>query len=173
MDEVTKLIKSRRSIRRYLERPLSKETIDALIEVARYAPSGMNEQPWGFVVIQDRTLIDEISRRSIPYIKELIEKNPKLIRYKRRMGVKGFSIFYHAPCLIIILGRLDSFSYENDCAMAAQNLMLKASSMGIGSCWIGMMNVLEKDGWFRKTFNIPDNYVLWHQSPLDTLTRKP
>lgn len=160
MSDIIDVIKSRRSIRKYLDKPLSKDTIDKLIDVAKWAPSGMNHQPWGFVVIQDKNLIKEVSHRAIPYIKKLIEKDRKLIRYKKRMAVKDFNIFYHASCVIIILGRKDSFSYENDCAMAAQNMMLTARSMDIGSCWIGMMKVLEKDKWFRKKFEIPETYTI-------------
>ncbi|MDP2911639.1 MAG: nitroreductase family protein [Candidatus Omnitrophota bacterium] len=152
------IIKSRRSIRKYLDKPISKEIIDKLIEAAKWAPSGMNEQPWGFIVVQDKALIKELSGRSIPYINKMIEENPKFIGYKKRMAVKDFSIFYHAPCVIIILGKKDIFSYQNDCAMAAQNMMLAASSMDIGSCWVGMMNVLNEDKWFREKFQLPDNY---------------
>ncbi|MBU3912307.1 MAG: nitroreductase [Candidatus Omnitrophica bacterium] len=160
MDTIFELIKTRRSVRKYLDKPISRETIETLIEAARWAPSGMNEQPWGFIVAQDKALIKELSDRSIPYIKRLIEKDPKLLRYKRRMDVKDFSIFYHAPCVIIVLGRKDSFAYEDGCAMAAQNMMLSARSMNIGTCWIGMMNVLDKDEWFRRKFEIPDNYTV-------------
>ena len=158
MDNITDIIKSRRSIRNYLDKPVSKEIIDKLIEAAKWAPSGMNEQPWGFIVAQDKLLIKELSDRAIPYINKMIEENPKFIRYKKRMRAKEFSIFYHAPCVIIILGRTDAFFYQNDCAMAAQNLMLTASFMGIGSCWVGMMSTLNKDKWFREKFQIPDNY---------------
>lgn len=160
MDDIFEVIKSRRSVRKYLDRPVSKEIIDNLIEAAKWAPSGMNHQPWGFIIVKNKPLIKELSDRSIPYINKLIEQDRKLIRYKRRMAVKDFSIFYHAPCIIIILGKKDSFSCENDCAMAAQNLMLKARSMDIGSCWVGMMKVLEKDEWFRKRFEVPDNYSI-------------
>src|SRR3989338_4278476 len=158
MDDIISLIKSRRSIRKYLNKPILKEIIDKLIEVAKWAPSGMDEQSWGFIVVQDKSLIKELSDRSIPYINKLIEGNSKFIRYKKRMAVKDFSIFYHAPCIIMILGRVDAFSYQVDCAMAAQNIMLAASSIGIGSCWVGMMNVLNEDKWFREKFQVPDNY---------------
>lgn len=158
MDTIFDLIKSRRSVRNFLDKPLSRNTIEKLIEAARWAPSGMNEQPWGFIVIQDKALIKEISDRAIPYIKTLIEKDTKFLRYKRRMDVKDFNIFYHAPCVIIILGRKNSFSYEDACAMAAQNMMLTAWSMNIGSCWIGMMKAIEKDSWFIKKLQIPENY---------------
>jgi nitroreductase len=147
-------------VRKFLDKPIPKETIDKLIETARYAPSGTNEQPWGFIVVRDKTLIKELSDHSIPYINKLIEENPKLAHYKKRMAVENFSIFYHAPCIIIILGRKDAFSYEYDCAMAAQNIMLTAWSMAIGSCWIGMMKVLDKDKWFRKNFQVPENYAI-------------
>jgi nitroreductase len=158
MVNIIDVIKSRRSIRKYLDKPISKETIDRLIEAAEWAPSGMNEQPWGFIIVQDNALIKELSDRSIPYINEMIEKNPKFAGYKKRMAVKDFSIFYHAPCVVLVLGKTDAFSYQNDCAMAAQNMMLAASSMGIGSCWVGMMNVLNEDKWFREKFQVPDNY---------------
>jgi len=158
MNNIMDVIKSRRSIRKYLDKPISREIMDKLIEAAKWAPSGMDEQPWGFIVVQDKSLIKELSDRSIPYINKLIEGNPKLIRYKKRMAVKDFSIFYHAPCVIIVLGRIDAFSYQNGCAMAAQNLMLAALSMGIGSCWVGMMSVMDRDKWFREKFQVPDNY---------------
>ena len=160
MDNIADIVKSRRSIRKYFNKPVPKEIVDKLIEAAKWAPSGMNEQPWGFIVVQDKLLIKELSDRSIPYISKVIEENPKLIRYKKRMAVKDFSIFYHAPCVIIILGRRDAFSYQNACAMAAENLMLTAWSMGIGSCWVGMMSLLDKDEWFRKKFEVPDNYAI-------------
>ena len=160
MDSILDVIKSRRSIREYLDKPIPKQIIDKLIDAAKWAPSGMNEQPWGFIVVQDRALIKELSDRSIPYINKMIEENPKFARYKKRMAVKDFSIFYHAPCVIIIIGRIGAFSYQNDCSMAGQNLMLLASSMNIGSCWVGMMNVLNKDEWFRKRFDVPDNYAI-------------
>lgn len=159
MADIIDIIKSRRSIRKYLDRPIPKETIDKLIEAAKWAPSGMNAQPWGFIVVQDNLLIKELSDRSIPYINKLIEENPKFAAYKKRMAVRDFNIFYKAPCVIIILGNVDAFSYQNDCAMAAQNLMLMASSIGLGSCWVGMMNVLNKDEWFRKKFQVPSNYA--------------
>ncbi|MFA4991750.1 MAG: nitroreductase [Candidatus Omnitrophota bacterium] len=157
---IIEIIRSRRSVRKYLDKPLPKETIDKLIESAKWAPSGMNGQPWGFVAIQDKSLIKELSDRSIPYINELIEKNPQFARYKKRMAVKDFSIFYDAPCLVIILGKTESFSFREDCAMAAQNMMLAAWSMNIGTCWVGMMNVLDKDEWFRKRFDLPENYSI-------------
>lgn len=160
MNDLMELIKSRRSIRNYLDKPLSKETIDKFIEAAKCAPSGMNHQPWGFIIVQDKNLIKELSDRAIPYINKLIEQDRKLIRYKKRMAVKDFSIFYHAPCVIIVLGKKDSFSYEYDCAMAAQNIMLSAWSIGIGSCWVGMMKTLENDEWFKERFGISDNYAV-------------
>lgn len=160
MNNIIDIIKSRRSIRKYTDRPLDKNTLDKLIEAAQWAPTGMNEQPWGFIAVEDKTLIKELSDRSIPYIKELVEQDRKFERYKRRLNVKNFSIFYHAPCVIIILGKKSAFSPENDCAMAAQNMMLAAWSMGIGSCWIGMMRVLDMDAWFRETFEVPDAYTI-------------
>jgi len=161
MDNIINIIKSRRSVRKYLDTPIPKEIIDKLIEAGKYAPSGMNEQPWGFIAVEDKGLIEELSNRSIPYINKLIEENPKkLIRYKKRIAVKGFNIFYHAPCVIIVLGKKDAFSYEDGCAMAGQNIMLAAWPMNIGSCWIGMMKVLDNDEWFRKRFEVPDNYTI-------------
>lgn len=141
-----------------MDKPIPREIIDKLIEAGKWAPSGMNEQPWGFIVIEDKSLIKELSDRAIPYINKIVEKDPKFTRYKKRMAVEDFSIFYHAPCVIIILGSIDAFSYQADCAMAAQNIMLIASSMGIGSCWVGMMSVLDSDKWFREKFQLPDNY---------------
>jgi nitroreductase len=139
------LVRRRRSIRRYLDRPVEREKILACLESARLAPSAENVQPWRFLVIDD------------PEIKQ---------RYASAAfsGIYSFSRFAaKAPVLIVILARPDLLAdrigkqiqdvsfYLIDVGIAGEHLALQAEELGLGTCWIG---------WFssrrtRKFFRIP------------------
>ena len=116
--DVFDCIKTRRSIRNYLEQPIDKMDIDKIIEAAIWAPSGKNGQPWKFKIIVDREIINQISDLSI---------------YRKWM--RG------APCFIcVFLDKEKSYDYIKDvqsCGAVIQNILLCAHSIGIGSCWVG------------------------------------
>jgi nitroreductase len=164
LNKVISNIKSRRSIRRYKDKKLSKKEIMSLIEAGSYAPSSHNRQPWEFVVLTG-SKIDELSAeinnwyssfvklgRPLSFIKEIKESVDAM---KKRVESDKDLFFYHAPCVVIVHAPKKRF-YLQDCSCAAQNMMLAARSLSIGSCWIGFADiVLNRSRKIKKKLGIP------------------
>lgn len=158
--ELIEAIKSRRSIRKFKEESLPSETIKELIETAVWCPSATNLQPWGFVVINDREYLKELSDLAkadwLIKLKGIEGKE----QYKAMMENPDFNIFYNAPTLLNIYGLKESKWSINDCSMLAQNLMLLAWEKGIGSCWIGFAQNICNSKEFKVKHNVRDDYDL-------------
>jgi nitroreductase len=135
------LILSRRSIRAYTDEPVTEEQIEQLLRAAMSAPSANNEQPWQFVVIDDRELLDTIPDEVHPYSKMLKE----------------------APVAILVCGeprRQHHAGYwEQDCAAATQNLLLAAHSLGLGAVWLGVHPREKRVDGMRELLNLPGYLV--------------
>lgn len=130
-------ILARRSIRRFTEEPLDDETVELLLRAAMSAPSAHNQQPWEFIVIDDRQTLDSIPSFH-PYSKMLLQ----------------------APAAILVCGRTRDLTaqvfWPQDCAAATQNILIAATALGIGSVWLGVFPhdlLIEKT---RERFNIPE-----------------
>ncbi len=146
MNNVIDNIMNRRSVRRYNDKSVSKAIIEQIIEAGRFAPSSHNSQPWRFVVITDRKLIKELSDmvkkwyRNLLRLSAVLKFNKSIKKIsesaKKRVTTDKDLFFYDAPLLILICAEPKGFALV-DCACAAQNMMLAARSLGIGSCWIG------------------------------------
>lgn len=126
-------ILSRRSVRSYTERVVPQETVRDLIVLGTHAPTGSNMQPWGFVVVEDKEFMKRWSDRTKETALAQMDKNEFLVQYRAVMQNKDFNIFYNAPCLVLIYGNSASPNHVFDCSMAAQNIMLAAHSLGLGS----------------------------------------
>ena len=134
--EMMDAIHRRRSVRDYASESMARAALDDLIEAATWAPSAVNEQPWLFTVVQDRELLDRISRESKAHM--LATMGTGLASHLLdRLKDPGFQIFYHAPALIVIAATSAGPWAVEDCALAAENLMLAAAARGLGTCWIG------------------------------------
>ena len=150
--EVFEAIKGRRSIRKYLDKPVEREKIEQVIEAGLWAPSGQNNQPVRFIVVTDRGLIDEIDAE-IYAIGKVFKRIRLFIALfgKEMRGEGGRRVFkslhenglYKAP-VIIMAGaqRRSSATYMKDCSLATQNMMLAAHALGLGTCYIGWMRLL-------------------------------
>ncbi|MBD3164190.1 hypothetical protein GF323_03255 [Candidatus Woesearchaeota archaeon] len=165
LNSVIENIRSRRSIRKYKNRKISPERVKRIIDAALYAPSSHNRQPWNFKVITGKKLIDEISGDIKEWYKSVIRlAKPLSFIEEVKASVKEMSaraktekdlFFYHAPCVIVIHSRKKRF-FLKDCSCAAQNIMLAARSLNIGSCWIGLADIaLNKSRKIRKKLRIP------------------
>ena len=134
--DIQDAIYRRRAVREYAEKPVDHDTVVKLIEAAIQAPSAMNQQPWTFTVIRDQGMLDELSRGSKEHI---LKSNPELTHsaHFQSLNDPHFQIFYHAPILVLISAVSALPWYIEDCALAAQNLMLAAYAVGLGTCWIG------------------------------------
>jgi len=133
--ELDDALRQRRSVRDYVPDPVPRRVLESLVETATLAPSAMNEQPWHFTVVADRALLDSISARAKAHMLKVDGTLPDHLR--RMLEDRTFHIFYHAPALIVISAPEAAPWAVEDCALAAENLMLAAFGHGLGSCWIG------------------------------------
>lgn len=133
-------IKHRRAIRRFEKKQISEEELQAILEAGLYAPSAGGRQSTLFVVSQD----EEVNRR-LGKIKRA-NSNPQMATKTSYVSKEQPSIaddpkilnaFYEAPTVITIFGPKNFLFSADDCAAAAENMMLMADSLGIGSCYIG------------------------------------
>jgi nitroreductase len=135
--ELMDAIFGRRSIRDYRPDPVPQETITRLFDAAIHAPSAINQQPWSFLVVRDRPLLDRISHDAKAHMLN-VRSTALPARLYESLGNPDFHVFYHAPVLIVISAIERGPWIAEDCALAAENLMLAAHGMGLGSCWIGL-----------------------------------
>jgi nitroreductase len=158
--ELDACITGRRSIRSYRDMAVPGDIIKNLLNAGVWAPSGMNSQPWHFTVIENREIINKLSRRT----KELVPKNmpiPKslLEAFKSDKDV----VFYGAPLLILIsVQRKEDWRTVNllDCGLAAENMFLAAHQAGLGSCFIGFAAFLNQDPTTLSDVGIPKDHEL-------------
>jgi nitroreductase len=131
---VFEAILGRRSIREYTSQKVDAKKIRSLIEAAVMAPTAMHREPWAFAVIQDTAVLQELSDVAKPmFIKQLKHESHDIEALKN----PDFNLFYDANTLIIICGDKNNPAAEADCWLAAENLILAAFAMGLGTCVIG------------------------------------
>jgi nitroreductase len=131
MNQIIECIKSRRSVRSFKPEAVPKAKIEAILDAAIWAPSGMNAQAWRFTAITRRSLIDRLEAR----IKESL-LGSSVERLRAQAARPGSAFYYGAPAVIIASGEADSPTAGPDCALGLQNMMLAAQSLGINSCWV-------------------------------------
>ena len=132
-------IYARRSVRHYTGERLPEATVRELIAAAVRAPTAIHEEPWQFLVVQDAATLRRLSDRA----KTLFTAEMRRLHLDR--GARGldvfaqpdFNVFYDAGTLIVICGRPMGPFVVADCWLAAENLMLAAHALGLGSCVIG------------------------------------
>jgi len=160
MRSIREIIRSRRSCRAYLPEPLPRETIEQLITDAVWSPSGSNNQPWRFAVIQGKEALRRYSDLAKRGLLERLDELPHLQQYEQYLRDPDFSIFYDAPALVVIYGNRSSRWRVNDCTMVAYNLMLLAEDAGLGTCWIGFSHDLLDLEAVKQELEIPLEYDL-------------
>lgn len=157
--DVIEAIYHRRSVRDYKPDPVPHEVIDALIAAAVHAPSAMNLQPWSFLIIEGRDALSRFAERAKRYLVETMHPGSPLSQYLDQLSDPAFDIFYGAPGLIMIAATSDASQSAEDCCMAAQNLMLAAYGMGLGTCCIGFARPWLNLGDTKSELGIPEPCV--------------
>lgn len=156
MNEIIQNILNRRSVRVYLEDQIKDEDLELILKSGLYSPSACNTQPWHFTVLQNKEIMSALNTETKI---EMLNSGNELFE---KMGTnESYDIFYKAPTVIVISGEKDSVKPQTDCAAATENMLLAAESLGIGSCWIGLLAYLfmsNKGSEFIKLLNIPENY---------------
>ena len=135
------LIQKRRSIRKFIQRPVEDEKIDLLVEAALRAPSSMGNMPWSFFIVKDRDLLEELSRAKS----------------------HGSSFLRNAPLGILICADSEkSDVWIEDASIAATFIFLMAESLGLGACWIQLRrrnhsDKITAEAYVTELLNIPSN----------------
>lgn len=133
-------ILTRRSIRTYTGEPIPDTALKSLLEAAMSAPSAGNQQPWQFVVIHDRAILDEI---------------PVVHPYSQSVKM--------APVAIVVCGDLKREVHKDfwvqDCAAATQNLLIAVQSKGLGAVWLGVYPRQDRVLGMQKLLNLPDHVI--------------
>ena len=140
MNETMQTILHRRAIRRFDERQIEEELLQQIVQAGLYAPSAGGKQGVIFAVCQDREVNERLGK-----IKRA-NSNPHMATAKNYVSKEQPSIadapnlvnaFYDAPTVITMFAPKNFLFSVDDCAVAAENMMLAADSLGIGSCYIG------------------------------------
>ena len=160
MRRIREIIRDRRSCRAYLPEPLPRETIERLIADAVWSPSGSNNQPWRFAVVQGKAALSRYSDMAKRGLLERLGELPHLQQYESYLRDPGFNIFYDAPALVVVYGDRASRWRVNDCTMVAYNLMLLAEDAGLGTCWIGFSHDLLNRESVKEELEVPPEYQL-------------
>ena len=141
-------ILTRRSTRKYLNKPVSKELLEKIIETGRYSPSGGNSQSNHFIVIQNKQIIDRLVKMVEKAFSkmEITENMYRSLQNSINLSKKGGYVFsYNAPVLIIVANKKDYGNNQADCALALENMMLEANELDLGSCYINQLKWLNED----------------------------
>ena len=151
---------SRRSTRVFKEEKLKTEDLEQILLAGKYAPSGDNMQPWHFTVISNNNLIEEIGEDS-----KNIAKNIDNEHLQKLANNSKFKPFYNAPTIVFISGDSKQFTSREDCALAGQNIMLAAESLGIGSVFLEFpifaFNESKKE-YYKEKLEIPKDYEVFY-----------
>ncbi|MBO4264102.1 MAG: nitroreductase family protein [Bacteroidales bacterium] len=140
MNPVIDAILTRRSVRAYLPDAVPADMVEQLLRCAMAAPSSKNRQPWEFVVVRERTVLDALAA-GLPYAKMLADA-PLAVVVCARACVDGAP----NPC------------WQQDCAAATENLLLAAHSLGLGAVWTASYDA-ERAACVRRVLSVPEDIL--------------
>lgn len=155
------VIQARASVRAYRPGALGAATVQSLLDAAVRAPTAMHEEPWAFVVVQNREILRHLSEQAKPlFVEEVRHRNAQGASHSFEHFTRpDFDVFYGAGTLIIICARQVSPFVSADCWMAAENLMLAACATGLGSCVIGSAVAALNIRKVKAELGIPEDYT--------------
>lgn len=139
MDAINTIL-SRRSIRKYTNRPVPQEVIKSMLNAAMHAPTARNIQPWHFVVVDKRATLDLLAEAH-PYAKMLKEATLAIL-----------------VCGDKKLQEMDGYIVQ-DCSAATQNILLTAHANGLGAVWLGMYPREKRMEDVGQVLNIPEHIL--------------
>ena len=156
-NEVVKTILARRSIRAFKKTPqLTDDQLETLIACGFAAPSGANSQTWHMVVVQDADLLAGINEGFVKMVKALPVIPPVMVE---RLKNPDYSVFFHAPTAILVC--FDTAKGPTNSAFLAENIVLAAQSLGLGTCYIGgVLDFVRSPAGepYLKRLQIPEGY---------------
>jgi nitroreductase/NAD-dependent dihydropyrimidine dehydrogenase PreA subunit len=147
-DQCEQFIRARRSIREYKDQPVPREVISRLIKLARYAPSGHNDQDVEWLVIDNKEDLLKIEKAGTEWIRDAIKTQPRFSQamdFPRMLQKqeKNYNQFLRgAPVLIVAMGSRKRPMSATNCIIAMTTLELAATSLGLGGCWAGFVAIM-------------------------------
>ena len=144
-EQMEHLLKSRRSIRVYQDKPVPRETLSKLIDMVRYAPSGHNVQPLHWMIVEDRVEMRRLAALVIEWMNLINKKSPKLSeQFHFDIFVNAWQhgedrVLRGAPHVIVAHAPKETGLGQETAAIALAHLELAAYSMGLGTCWAGYL----------------------------------
>jgi len=161
-------INKRRSVRAYESKPIPKDIINTIIKAGNQAPSTMGMvkgvlrfQPWRFVVIEDPAFKQKLFQTAFPIWKNMMEgmkeSDPEL--YKNVMTLyeamdEPKDMIYHgAPVILFVIGPIRN---AVSCALACENIMIAATSLGLGSCYVGFGSMVKGNADVIKALDLTE-----------------
>lgn len=161
MNDTLKSLYTRRSVRDFTPEQIDDKDLALILHAAVYAPSARNQQPWNFTVVQNPKLLETLAL----HIKSALNM-PKDFKYN----------FHGAPTLIIISCDRNCKTGILDCAVALENILIAATSLNIGSCWINQLNPIcdtPKIRTLLDSFQIPKEHIVYGCAALGYSSKTP
>jgi len=170
-ERAAQFLRSRRSIRHFLEKPVEKEKIKRLIEVARYAPTAGNSQMVEWLVLADKNRVRDLAALAVDWLREIV-KNPQVIAASPYLPLAvsswdaGFdSILRGAPAVVVAMASKEAINGMVDLTLALSYLDLFAPILDLGTCWAGLLQgAMIHSALVKKAVGVPEDYP--HHYPL-------
>jgi nitroreductase len=155
------VLSKRRSIRKYLDKPVEMDLLKEIIHESTLAPSAGNEQSWKFIIVYHAPVLHRISEECKKTLLARIANNPNdyAKKYEHMLQNPSFNIFYNAPCLVMILGESHVKNLLFDCTLAASYFMMSAAAKGLGTCWINFARDLTNPALLEQ-IGVPENHTI-------------
>jgi nitroreductase len=141
--QAEQFLRSRRSIRNFKDKPIERDLLLKLLEMACYAPSAKNNQPWHWTLVEDPAKVRLLAELVIDWMRSVIKKNPRIAKKRGFVRVVAAwkegqeRICRGAPHVIVAHAEKNYGFGAEDCALALSYLELFAPTLGLGACWGG------------------------------------
>ena len=139
MNEVIQCLLNRRSIRSYTDEPITAEELHTILQCGLYAPNGGNNQVVRFTAITKREVLDELDKLAGQEFLKMVPIEGQYMNkaiYKARKNPAGYNFTFHAPVLIIASAPKGWPNGMADSACALDNMIIAATALGLGACWV-------------------------------------
>lgn len=153
-------IHSRRAVRNYTDRAVNPAIIRELVDCAVLAPSAGNMEPWAFSVFLNRDFIEGLAKEAKKWLMGRTVHEPFTSPFHEVLQDPDYTVFYHAPALVLVVAQSHSAQAAEDCCLAAENLMLAARALGLGSCWVGLSRPWFNLDTIKDQLSIPEEHVV-------------